>query len=525
MNEYNLNEKNVNNKKEKEVILFLLIILVLVLMFLFGCFIYHNHKDDNGSLNNNTESIDDLQDDNLEPIGTDLVEYQLPSVVSEKMNKEFKVLIIEIDPVLTKGTIQGVSCKGKTASECLRQDKAKAVEELIDDLNTSSNNNLNVKIVKTEKINEFATYKNSVELLNNKTAYRLDEDTWLDIMKNGWYNGVSDPRVEKIGHWFGTYDYEYIIKKLNLVERRNADEFDEVWIVNVDPSLTFESVLVGSNAFWLNGDPFEKNCSPFKMVNVSISRPDTNYECFGHATEELLNVVFESTYWADYNPLNWDEDSVTIDADNYSKLNLFQKFMLTDHENTNKNSGYAGVGNIHFSPNSTKDYEWNNKNKNVYSKYNEWSNYPNLTNDKSTTIFYSSVYMNQNISGTKSDARLHHRWWFSLLPHHSGFTSDGYYNNWWKYYISNKYVKEIEPVQNKYTYKKNDKLNIGVKLIYSDGSVETINNIKYDTNVEIEDKSLFTIDEDRNLYAKTSGTTKLKYYRDGVYASVNITIK
>ena len=112
------------------------------------------------------------------------------------------------------------------------------------------------------------------------------------------------------------------------------------------------------------------------MINVSISRPDVNFECFGHATEQLLDKVFQSTYWPNYNPLNWSNNSITINEENYKELNLFQKFMLTENENTNKNSGYTGVGNIHFSPNSTKDYDWNNKNGNIYSKYNEWTNYP-----------------------------------------------------------------------------------------------------------------------------------------------------
>ena len=515
-------------KKNKSLYLILIIILAVI-----GFNLYYQNKTEEKDLTNNTELIEqppDLEEDKNEPepeleqIGIDLTDYEIPSVEIEKANKEFKVLIIEIDPVLTKGTIQGVNCKGKTASECLGQNKKQVVDELIDDLNTSSNNNLDVKIVKTEKINEFATYTKEVNLLNNKTAYRFDEDTWLDIMKDGWYTGISDSRIQKIMEWVGTYDYDYIIDKLNLIERRNNNEFDEVWLVNVDPTLAYESVMIGSNAFWINGKPILKDCQPFKMINVSISRPDANFECFGHATEQLLDKVFQSTYWPNYNPLNWSNNSITINEENYKELNLFQKFMLTENENTNKNSGYTGVGNIHFSPNSTKDYDWNNKNGNIYSKYNEWTNYPNITNDKSITKFNSNIYLNKKISGTKSDARLHHRWWFGLLPHHTGLTSDGYSNNWWDYYRKNTYITNI--VSDEYTQNFNvgDKISISLILEYSDGTKEKIEVSLYDQNIEIDNKDLFYVDTTGQIYARKSGKANFVYYRDGVYGEINIIV-
>ena len=452
-----------------------------------------------------------------------LSNYKLPEVIPESLNKEFKVLVIELDPILTKGTIEGRKCSGKSASECLGQNKSTAVNELITDLKESSNNNVSVKIVKTEKINEFPTYKNKVTLLNGKTDYRFDEDTWVDIMKNGWYSGINDSRIT--GDWFGSYDYEYIINKLDLIKRRNNNEFDEVWIVNVDPAGTYESIMVGTNAFWINGTPIEKDCKPFKMINVSISRPDVNFECFGHATEQLLSNVFKNTYWSGYDPLNWKDNSTTITKTDYEKLNLFQKFMLTENQNTNKNSGYVGVGNIHYSPNSTSDYDWNNLNLNVYSKYNEWKNYPNITNNPSSIVFSPNIYTSKKINGTNSDARLHHRWWFSLLPNHNGYTIDGYYNNWWKYYMSNTYVESITSPQLEYNYHIKDKLdNITFTLKYRNGSTEKVN-LKYDNNIEINNKNIFSVDNDGYLYARNSGTTVIKYYRDGQYASIKISIK
>lgn len=455
----------------------------------------------------------------------DLKNYKSKKVVADSTKKKFKVLVVEIDPILTKGSVAGVSCKGKNASVCLGQNKTQAINELVNDLEYSSHNYLDVEIYKTEKINEFPTYNYKVSLINGKKDYRLDQDTWLNIFKDGWYNGVTSQKVQNMGTW-GTYNYEYIINKLNLVQRRNNKEFDEVWLVNVDPSYTYESIMVGRNAFWINGAPIEKNCSPFRIMNVSTARPDTNFECFGHATEQLLNNVFASTSWSGYNPLNWSNNSTSISTSNYSKLNLFQKFMLTEHENSMKGTGLSGVGNIHYSPNSGQDYDWDNKVTKVYSKYYEWNNYPNLTNTLSKKLFSPSIYINTRLNGTSSDARKHHRWWFGLLPHHSGYTNDGYYNNWWNYFASNKYVKSISSTQRSYQYNTSNKIDsIEFILRYSDGSVEVITVHKYDTNVIIDNKNLFNVDSSGNLYAKKSGQTTLKYYRDGVYGMVTITIK
>ncbi len=505
--------ENKNGKLLK--ILFIFILLCLIA----GIVYYLINKEDNTTpkIEKNTEK------ENNQIIS--LTDYKLPDIKEESMKKEFKVLIIELDPLLTKGTIAGVSCKGKYASECLSQNKNKAVNELISDLNNSSNNNLSVKIVKTEQVNEFPTYKNKVTLQNGGTDYKFDEDTWLDIMKDGWYKGISDSRVAEIGDWFGSFDYEYIINKLNLVERRNNNEFDEVWIVNVDPAGTYESIMVGNNAFWINGTPIEKKCAPFKMINVSISRPDANFECFGHATEQLLSNVFKNTNWNGYDPLNWKNNSTTISNNEYEKLNLFQKFMLTENQNTNKNTGYAGVGNMHYAPNSTKDYDWNNQNNIIYSKSNEWSNYPNITNKPSLDTFSPSVYMNKEISGTYSEGRYHHIWWFSLLPHHNSYTKDGYYNNWWNYYANNTYVVEITSSQSEYNYHINDKIdNITFILKNRDNSIESVS-LKYDNNVIISDMNLFKIDNDGNLYASKSGTSDIKFFRDGISVNVKITIE
>ncbi len=507
----------------------LLFILLIPIVLVIAYFLIYNFKILEIKLGKNKEETKETEQKEIpkdDRIALD--DFKFKDITESTEKRDYKVLIIDIDPVLTKGTIENRNCSGINASTCLNQNKEQVINELIKDLNDSSHNSINIVVEKTESINEFATFKKPVKLLNGQEAYRFDEDTWLDIFKKGWYNGINDPRVQGIGDWFGTYDYEYIIDKLNLIERRKNKEFDEVWIVNVDPALTYESIMVGKNAFWINGTPIEKDCEPFKMINVSIARPDTNLECFGHATEQLLNEVYKNTYYHKYNPLNWNSNSTTIEQNDYARLNFFQKFMLTEEENTVKDSGLVGVGNMHFSPNSTKDYEWNNTEKQVNSKYDEWLDYPNLKTARSTTIFSPSIYMNkaEDLAGTISEARLHHRWWFSLIPHHTGVTKEGYSNNWWDYYISNKHVVELTPEKEEYTLKENEPLkDIRIKLVYSDNSEIKAELSKYERNIEIKDKDLFYVDETGQLYAKTKGSTQIKYYIDGNYTEIKIKIE
>ena len=440
------------------------------------------------------------------------------------VDRTLNVLILEIDPVLTSGSIQGKNCKNLKASECLGQNNSQAVNELVEDIQFSSHQTVKVNIVKTDSTNEFAVYKNQVNLTNGKKDYKYDQATWLDMMKNGWYAALSDSRWKDLEGF--SFDYNYYINKYNLINRRKNNEFNEVWIVNVDPVMTYESILVGKNAYWINGKQIEADCLPFKIMNVSISRPDANYECFGHATENILTQTFSKTMGAGYNPQNWDKDSINITSSNYSKLNLWQKFMLTEWENKSKNTGLTGVGNMHYSPNSVTDYDWNNTTStNVKSKWQEWNNYPNITNNASSSVFSVSAYMNDSVSGTKSDARKHHRWWFGLFPHIIGYTKDGYSNNWWDYFVTNDFVTKITSSKTSYTFSVGDRVDIEVEVTYHSNKKEKLRLRGDEWNVLLDNLSCIVQDENGNLLAKAAGTTKLTYYRDGIPLTVTVNVK
>ncbi len=421
------------------------------------------------------------------------------------ITNKINVLVIEIDPTLTKGSIGGYSCKGLKASECIKQDSSAALNEIIEDLQYSSNSNVEINIVKKEYLNEFATYNTSIECLSGM-CNRLDENTWLDIMKSGWYNSLSDSRVELLGSY--KFDYEYIIEKYNLIERKNNNEFDEVWILNVDPASLYESIMVGKTAYWLNAPGIIKDCNNFKIMNVSISRRDVNLESFGHAAESILNSVFSPRYDS------YKKSSLT--NFNIDDLNLWERFTLNNYASP----GYSCVGNIHFAPNSTKDYDWENSTY-VNSSYKDFLNYPNITGQ---TVSVNSDTWGSYNNNLFSAARVHHRWWFKLMPHIEGRTSDGYSNNWWDYLVSNDFVTSITSTSKNKTYYVGDEINdISVKLNYKSGLIKNeIIDYSLDNVNIIENGTL--LKRDNKIYASKSGANIIKYSYDGNSIEIRINI-
>jgi len=85
--------------------------------------------------------------------------------------------------------------------------------------------------------------------------------------------------------------------------------------------------------------------------------------------------------------------------------------------------GQAALGNVHFAPNSERDYDWNNPSF-VLSEADDWLlNFPNF---KGTTRM-----VNSNEWGN-GDIRKHHIWWFKHFPKTIG-RKNGIHNNWWQY--------------------------------------------------------------------------------------------
>lgn len=197
---------------------------------------------------------------------------------------DLRVLIIEQNPTIVS--------MGITATEALGQakDLELVVDEMIEDIEYGSHNLVDVEIVGYEIFDEFVTSKQKMTLADGSRSYTLDEATWFELMGNGWRNYWVNKDVNKIGEY--QYDYNHLIESFNLIERRNNNEFDQVWLVGADPINPYESVMVGSNPYWVNGPGIEKDCDNFIIMTLYVSRRDANFECFGHMAENIMRKVF-----------------------------------------------------------------------------------------------------------------------------------------------------------------------------------------------------------------------------------------
>lgn len=454
-----------------------------------------------------------------------LVFFSLFTVVFAKEEKELKVLVIEINPIIN--SIQNKKLYKNNdghpyVSEYFGFDRNKAVLEIKEDLEEMSHNYLKINIVKKEFLNEFPTYNKEITLIDGKKAYRYDEKTYLAISrdannkyKGNWYDFIYYPNNKPSDY---SFDYEYLIKKFDLINRRNNGEFDQVWLNTIDPSSTFETLMIGKNSYWVNGTPIEKDCPNFIIFNISISRRDANLHALGHSFENILNLVFNDDTWFDYEKKYND-----INEEEYNKLNLWEKFSMINSQSNNNNSG---VGNVHFPFNAKKDYDYTNKTK-VYSYWKNWLNYPNIDGEKELSDSSAWLSFEPNLKlGNDEDKdpdRLYMRFWLYLFPHIEGYTKDGYYNNWWKYIATLDYVKEIySNTDEVLLFYVDDEILVDYTLEFYSGEKTIIKEIENGENIKINGDCIKIVDN--KLVAAKTGNASIKIYRDGKSLTYEIKI-
>lgn len=429
-------------------------------------------------------------------------------------NKNVNVLVIMINPMIDQG-----KCKNLRATECLDSYSITPEENLnyqIKVLEQASHNIVNYNIVKIEEEKDFAKNNTTFKLSNGTLSDTIDKESILEISDNS-LNYWQDEYFNSLPAY--SFDYEYYIDKYDLVNRRNNNEFDEVWIAG-DPTVSaYESIMVGNRAYWINGKEIQKNCDAFKIMYLNLSREDSFIESYGHVTENIMSNVFGAT-------LSYEKNSKKIDSTSYNSLSLWEKFTLTEYMNEIKNTGLSGPGNIHFSPNSEMDYDWDNNRNIIQSRWQEWENYPNLKGNKSR--FSPTSYSNIKLpSGTNRFPILtqHHIWWFNLIPHVTGVTKDGYSNNWWDYIITGNYITSVTSNSEIYKYKLGDKIeNLSFITTSYIGEDDSYTEKKYRENMTFKNKKLIKVSSDGTMYAAQKGKTSLRYCRDGVCTSIQIEI-
>jgi hypothetical protein len=198
-------------------------------------------------------------------------------------------------------------------------------------------------------------------------------------------------------------DYLALVREFKLIERVNADQIDEVWLLGFPYCGYYESIMAGPGAFWCNAPPLhgtERAKKRFIIMGFNYERGvGEMLEDLGHRAESILSRVFASVR---------------------GEANLWERFTRCDKTHP----GRAECGNVHFAPNSLRDYDWGNMRR-VPSRCDNWYRFPDLSGEP------------RLVNCTEwggGDIRAHHKWWFAHFPHYVG-ESDGISWNWWEYII------------------------------------------------------------------------------------------
>jgi len=291
---------------------------------------------------------------------------------------ESKVLVIVYDPVVDEAT-------GQKLSESLGWQRTDTlVIGFIDDIQQYSHGMAHYQVVERIDVNEFPA---------KVDGFRYTPQTYMDVLRN-----VIQPYKPQ------EVDYYAIINQFDIFNRVATNEIDEVWVFGFPHAGFYESIMAGPGAFWCNA-PALKNTDAatrrFVIMGFSYERgPGEMLESFGHRVESILNKTFER---------------LTGDDNLWRRLIRYDKVA----------PGKAALGNIHFAPNSQRDYDWNNP-ATVKSECYDWLlNFPDFKGD------IRDVTAREWGSG---DIRAHHQWWLNHIPHVDG-RKNGVHNNWWQYII------------------------------------------------------------------------------------------
>jgi hypothetical protein len=285
-----------------------------------------------------------------------------------------KVLLLVYDPVVNES--------GQKLSQVMNW---KRVEDLVTgfcaDINQTSAGLARYEIVQRVDVDEFPV---------KADGFAYTAETYMDVMR-----GITPP------HQPDGVDYQAILTRFNILPRAANGELDEVWAFAFPHAGFYESVMGGAGAFWCNAPPLRNTAScsrRFIVMGFSYERGvGEMLEAFGHRAESLMLKAFEGLQ---------------------GEANLWARFTRYDQANP----GQAEVGNVHFAPNSERDYDWGNP-RLVLSFCDDWFNFPD---------FQGVVKQVNAGEWGGGDMRAHHLWWLNHFPRVAG-RKNGVHNNWWQY--------------------------------------------------------------------------------------------
>jgi hypothetical protein len=210
-----------------------------------------------------------------------------------------------------------------------------------------------------------------------------------------WHTRTGWPQPDRV-------DYGRLLAQLQLISRLNEGQFDEVWLFAFPYAGYYESIMAGPGAFWCNAPPLENRQAKRRFVIMGFNYERAvgeMLENLGHRVESIMKHLYRNKR---------------------GQANLWERFTRYD----SLHPGQAECGNVHFAPNSERDYDWGNPRK-VISRCDSWLNFPDLGGE--------GRLVNCREWGN-GDIRQHHLWWLRHLPHVAG-SSGGVSHNWWQYVL------------------------------------------------------------------------------------------
>jgi hypothetical protein len=222
-------------------------------------------------------------------------------------------------------------------------------------------------------------------------GFSYDDESFLEA----WQRGSGFHQPDRL-------DYARLIDNYRLDDRVGRGQCDEVWLFGPPYMGCWESTMAGPGSFWCNSNPVTASCCTRRYVIMGF-----NYErdvgCmlenFGHRTESIMSKVY---------------------ANHSKEQNLWERFCRYDQIVPNRSE----CGNVHFAPNSQRDYDWGNR-RTVLSYCDNWYNFPYLQGPPREVDAHE---------WGNGDMRGHHIWWLDHLPRTSGQTN-GVDHNWWPYIV------------------------------------------------------------------------------------------
>lgn len=258
---------------------------------------------------------------------------------------------------------------------------------------------------------EIAQTYDSDSLFCDFGAVRLSVDSIYQLfLEPGWT--TLHYIAEQLGQ--SHFDYNAMLAHYDFCTQSDAGEIDEVWVYSMPFIGTWESTLTGNGAFWYNSPPLSGNACTDQLPIMGL-----NYErglaealhAYGHRTESAMVQVFG----------RWSYDILP--------LNSWETFALYDQ----KLSGQANLGNIHFPPNGTSDYDYSNPAE-VLSYAPNWKRYPFLFQETETVscATWNCEHLN------------YLAWWYRHIPHFQCKDQYNHLNNWWPYIVDYNEGKALE---------------------------------------------------------------------------------